>query len=447
MKPATQQIITLPLRLVSYGSALIIVLLPFHAFLTVWASTLVGHYTLLRLWKEALLLLLIGVVVIDIVRKHQMRGSVGVLRKILLPKLMLCYLLLLALSAVAAATLGGISPKAALYGILLDGRYLVFFGVVWYAARNDNWLYDHWRQLLLIPFAVVILFGLLQFAVLPPDFLRHFGYGPDTIAATQTVDQKADYQRIQSTLRGANPLGAYVVVGLAASAWIVLRGYGRKLAYSLLVAGGAVVLALTFSRSAWLGTIAAFSWLLWQALRSDRAKRLAMLVISVAVVVAAGVGYGLRHNDRFQNTFLHTDENSASSISSNQGHLDATREGVSDVLHAPQGGGTGSAGPASVYSGSPARIAENYYVQIAQEIGIIGLGLWLAIVVVVGRRLQTRSEDPLALALAASLVGISLIGLLSHVWTDDTIAYIWWGLAAVALARPKTAKSTVVLER
>ena len=34
---------------------LIILLMPFHAFLTVWIASGVDHYTAVRLWKEALL--------------------------------------------------------------------------------------------------------------------------------------------------------------------------------------------------------------------------------------------------------------------------------------------------------------------------------------------------------------------------------------------------------
>ena len=44
--------------LASYVLGGILLLVPFHAFLTIFASTLVGHYDLLKLWKEALLLLL-----------------------------------------------------------------------------------------------------------------------------------------------------------------------------------------------------------------------------------------------------------------------------------------------------------------------------------------------------------------------------------------------------
>jgi hypothetical protein len=37
------------------------------------------------------------------------------------------------------------------------------------------------------------------------------------------------------------------------------------------------------------------------------------------------------------------------------------------------------------------------------------------------------------LSLLASLIGISFVNLLSHAWADDTLAYLWWGLAGIAI--------------
>jgi hypothetical protein len=34
----------------------------------------------------------------------------------------------------------------------------------------------------------------------------------------------------------------------------------------------------------------------------------------------------------------------------------------------------------------------------------------------------------------ASLIGISVINLVSHAWMDDTLSLLWWGLAGIALA-------------
>jgi len=150
----------------------------------------------------------------------------------------------------------------------------------------------------------------------------------------------------------------------------------------------------------------------------------------------AGLGYMLRNNDTFQNTFFHTDEHSQSSESSNQGHFAATASGLKDIIKYPLGSGTGTAGPASVYNNHPARIAENYFVQIGQETGVLGLGLFIAINVLLGLELWRRRGNLLAVVLLASLFGISFINLLSHAWADDTISYIWWGLAGAVIALP-----------
>jgi len=123
-----------------------------------------------------------------------------------------------------------------------------------------------------------------------------------------------------------------------------------------------------------------------------------------------------------------------STASSNYQRTSALRDGLSDVISQPFGAGPGTAGPASAHNIAPARIAENYYLQIGQEVGWLGLGLFIAILVAIVRRLLAMRAEPLARVLLASLVGISFINLVSHAWTDDTLALIWWGLAGVVLA-------------
>src|SRR5438309_1777477 len=53
---------------------LIILVLPFHAFLTVWGASLLGHYTALRLWKEVLLLICILGVLFLLATDTKIRG-------------------------------------------------------------------------------------------------------------------------------------------------------------------------------------------------------------------------------------------------------------------------------------------------------------------------------------------------------------------------------------
>jgi hypothetical protein len=55
---------------------------------------------------------------------------------------------------------------------------------------------------------------------------------------------------------------------------------------------------------------------------------------------------------------------------------------------------------------------------------------------------QRIPQSRLALVLFASLIGITVVNLLSHAWTDDTLAYVWWGFAGIALAAPQPASKT-----
>jgi hypothetical protein len=158
---------------------------------------------------------------------------------------------------------GEVTPKALGYAYISNLRYVGFLLIcVIVGTYSREWLEAHWKQLLLWPAAVVIGFGLLQFLVLPHDVLRHFGYGPGTIASYIAVDQKSDFARAQSTLRGPNPLGAYVLVIVVVLFSLHIANIRSKRLY-LALAITLLVLFATYSRSAWLGSMLAVSLLAW----------------------------------------------------------------------------------------------------------------------------------------------------------------------------------------
>jgi hypothetical protein len=74
-------------------------------------------------------------------------------------------------------------------------------------------------------------------------------------------------------------------------------------------------------------------------------------------------------------------------------------------------------------------IAENYYLQVGQEVGWLGLGLFVVILGTIAWRLWYQKTELLAVLLLASLAGISLVNFLNHAWTDDTLSLLWWGAA------------------
>ena len=409
---------------------LIIFLIPFHAFLSVWVSSLIGHYTAVRLWKEVLLLLAGAGAVYLLITDTKIRHNTLTRR---LVWLILAYIMLNVAWGIIGYQGGDLSAKALGYGLIVNTRFLIFFLIAWAVALRTERLRKNWQKLVVWPAAVVIVFGVLQFSVLPNDFLSHFGYGKHTIEAFETVNSNSAYIRISSTLRGANPLGAYLIIPITFLAMLIIRGK-RTWQYITLLAGGLLALVFTFSRSAWIGTLLALSTLGVMNLEGRKIARSHIVLLVLLIALMGGLGFTMRSDSRFQNVVFHTEDKSTIKVSSNQGHWKATKDGVVDIANHPLGFGPGSAGPASVYNSSPARISENYFVQIGQELGWFGLALFLIINGAVGYLLWLKRADPLALGLFASLIGITVVNLLMHAWADDTLAYVWWGLAGIAMA-------------
>jgi hypothetical protein len=417
-------------RILAWISAVILLLVPFHALLTVWLSSLAGHYTLFRLWKEMLLVPLAAGAIYLLARDKQLR------RRFFdswLVKLIFLYFALLIICGAAARISGTVSTKALWYGLLVDARFLIFFLAVYVIAAKSDWLYARWQKLLFIPAILVASFAVLQYLVLPYDFLKHLGYGDTTISPYETINHNLQHIRVASTLRGANPLGAYLIIPICALGVWLLREKRQRTNKIIFGSGLFLALIFSFSRSAWIGVVAGLLAVAWLSLKSPAARRKVLYALAALAVAGATAAIGLRHNTTFEDAFLHTDHKSVAAQSSNQGHTAAFKLSVKDIYRHPLGSGTGTAGPQSVYNGPYGKIAENYYLQIGQETGILGMGLFMAIIILLGRALYLRRADPLALALFAALIGLSFVNLLSHAWEDDTLAYVFWGLAGIAL--------------
>jgi O-antigen ligase len=400
------------------------------------------HNTAIRPWKEVLVALaFLGVVYLLIfdrkVRQHTLRRK--------LTWLIIAYVLLQILLGFWAWQNDDVTTKAVFYGVLLNSRFLIFFLLGWAIAIRTERFERRWPKLMLWPAVLVVLFGLLQVFALPVDFLKHFGYGAATIEPYETINSNMDFVRYASTLRGANPLGAYLLIPISALVVLLVR-FPRSWNWTkgLLLAGSLAMLIFSFSRSAWIG--AALCIVVGAVLASKpswwRKYRLPLASTAVALLLAlVGTAFILRDNVHFQNFLFHTEDNSKVAISSNDDRASALQNGLQDVVEEPFGQGPGTAGPASVYNNGETRLAENYYLQVGQESGWLGLGLFITIVAGVAYLLWTRRHTTLALSLLVALVGISAVNLLSHAWTDDTLAYIWWGFAGLAIGTPVVKKT------
>jgi hypothetical protein len=426
-------------RLVQLGNLLIViilVLLPFHALFTTWLSSNFGHADLFKIWKE-LLLVPLGFISLWIL------VSTPVIRKRVLHSWLFWVTLAYALYSIALGLWshgrGMVNSSALIYGLLINLRFPIFLIFTWVISLKSNWLYRYWKEILIGPALVVVGFGFLQRLVLPIDFLRHFGYGPKTIPAIQTVDQEVGYRRLQSTLRGSNPLGAYLTLVITALVGVTVSRKSKRLMGLYLVGAASIVLFLTYSRSAYIGVVlgVAFSlWFLLPRVYPRRPWRKWLLTGGLIMVVAGALSVvALRNNDSVQNIAFHSSEHSLANTSSNASRANAVQQGLKDIKSDPMGRGPGTAGPASVRNYRSARIAENYFIQIVQEVGVLGFLLFIAINILVGWQLWLQRTDLLSLILLSSLLAITLISMLSHAWADDTLSLIWWGFAGIALSR------------
>ena len=418
-------------RCLSWLIAGILVLLPFHALLTTWAASNFGHFDWWRIWKDLLIAAMAVPAAWLAWRQPKLRQW---LATSWITKLIGLYFILYLLMAGWALIHQQANGQAVIYSLIINLRFFSFFLVCLLVATYSDWLKRNYTWLLLGPAAGVILFGLVQKLLLPLDWLRHLGYGQQTIPAYQTVDANIDFRRLQSTMRGANPLGAYLTIIIPAliSARVTILQNFKHLKW-LMLALGLIVLYFTYSRSAWLGVALAVGLTIWWSVKQKK-RGWRLIGLGMAGVFTAGGLLLVNNSAYFEKTFLHTNQTSTASQSSNSKRLKALKAASLEVINQPLGRGTGTAGPASVRNdGHHPRIAENYYLQIGQEVGILGVALFIAINILLARHLWRQRRDALSKVLLASLAGISLINLLSHAWTDDSLSLIWWGLAGVAI--------------
>lgn len=402
-----------------------------HAPLTVFVGTVAPDYELfIKSWKEVLLGVALVLAVVILTRWHQW----GLLRRKLLYLIAGFAALNLLLVPLYFTTL-----EATLAGLLINLRYFLFFVLVYVAVV----LYPGLRRAFLYVFfagaTVVIGFGLLQITVLPHDVLTYLGYGRDTIAPYLTVDQNMDYIRINSTLRGPNPLGAYAVIVLAMAAAVLAKGWGRvknweRWGLGLLGIGSGVILWVSYSRSALLAGGLALGLLVLVVYGRALRPMVWAGLLGFALLVGGAV-FAFRDTPFISQVVLHEDPAEGNMVNSNDGHVESLVDGTGRLLRQPLGAGIGSTGSASLYSDQPV-IIENQYLFVAHETGWIGLGLFVAISGGVLVLTWRRRSDWLALAVFSSGLGLMVIGLVLPVWVDDTVSIIWWGLAAVALAPP-----------
>lgn len=401
-------------------------LVVFHAPLTVfvesrWSSVGDG----IKAWKELMLAVALVLLAVDYYR----RRALATLRNDWVVWLVGVYALLhIATSLLSPATQGQI-----IAGLMIDLRYVAYFIAIYLFLKAYPVYRQSFFKVLLIGSGIVLGFAVLQL-ILPHDFLKYIGYGSETIQPYLTVDNNPDYVRLQSTLRGPNPLGAYALAALIGVAAYLNDKERFKSILShkkAIFIGIAAIIALWFSysRSAILGGVVVLVVVALMVRRRFSWKKQFMamggLIVSgiFAVVLLQGTSF-------WHNVVIHDNPSTGASTDSNRGHAESLYDGFSRMLSQPLGGGVGSTGSASLYGDKPL-IIENQYLFVAHEVGWLGLALFMVLFVNILVSSWRLRHDWRHLALLLSGIGLAVIGLIQPVWADDTVSMVWWGVAGV----------------
>ncbi|MFH1375722.1 MAG: O-antigen ligase family protein [Patescibacteria group bacterium] len=405
--------------------AILLALLPFHAFLFTWFHSFFWQESwviVVQAWKEVLVGILAVFAIVKLIQTRQAPCSKSFWIGTVFVVLAVLYALFD--SGELIQRVFGLRTAVIFLIAFLSIQFFDFGG-----ARTEKL-----KKIVLISSGIVIAFALLQKFILPADFLANFGYSTNVsswlpggnLPIYHTVGDSGTI-RAQSTFAGPNQLGAYLLVILPL-AFVAFRKEKKFFKYlaAMIFIGGAITLALTFSRSAWVGAFAmllALAVSLWrQGLPRKLKRKLAIGgVIGIIVVTGATI-----FQPSFREIFLRQ--------ASTSEHLARSVEAAKVVLVNPLGLGLGqSAGVSQRFDPETHTgiTPENTYLGTAIELGWLGGILLLALIFTLLRELAA-TKNPLFY----SLLGIAVVALFLHPLEDTPTALTLFLLAGVMLQPP-----------
>jgi hypothetical protein len=410
--------------------------MPLHILISTWVGTSVGILPLAKVAKD--IVLVIGF--LALVAATPWRKIIELVMTNRVAQLMIGYGLLTLL----LAALRPVDQDAETLGVVYNLRFFVMFSYAVLLCQHfeAKELIVKSAKLVLAVSIPVMVFGLLQYLVLSPTALTNVGYARENgVLPFFAIDDKPDLERVMSTVRDPNSYGSYLLVigTLALSVFICTKRRDSKKMLAGVIGLVVINLALTFSRSAWIGFVLAA---LAVVLLGHHRPRLTSIIqrhyltIGLVVVLLFTGFVALKDTYFVQNVVFHADE---STVLENPNELRSRFlvESVDAIADSPLGHGPGTAGIVSIRNDQKTVLNENYYLQIGYEVGVLGLVVFLAILVILGLRLYRQNDNTYVVALLASLVGLSFTNLLVHIWSNEAVAYTWWALAGLLLSKLK----------
>jgi hypothetical protein len=428
-----ERLVTVPY----WGFWLLLAYMPFHIFLSQSLSLTTGGLDAWKIGKDVVTVALAVFTICLVLGKRKGSGT--------FKWLIIALAVYGGLHVLLWLTHTDIYQRSAILGIIYNNR-LIEFAIIGYGAAvltPTKFAFSSLLKGILLVSTLVCILGIVQY-FLPPDILTNAGYSLERGARPSfAIDDHPEATRIMSTLREPNALGAYLLVPLAALTALLAQARVRK--QQLLMGGALVVhltaLFLTQSRSAWLAAGVVLGlivcWCYYRQLLP--LLRRFWPLVAVGVVLMLSIVWTQRNTTFFQRYIIHSNpDETVQDLDSNDLHWKLAKEGFEAAAAAPLGHGPGTAGIVSIQNPNGGLLTENYYIQLAYEIGWAGLAIFVALHVWIYRQLWRR-RDTLGYILCATFWGYVVTNMLLHTWSNEAVAAQWWLLAGLAMVLPAVA--------
>jgi len=425
MSGLNKQLSQISQRLIGIGTLLILLLMPFHAFMSVYLGYLGADRLIVQSWKDVLILTMGFLWLIYQATKKRLAFDLDTTNVLFG---------LIVLFSLFITFFVRPNSEAVLFGIKTNLVAIALYFIAQTPLAKQSILKTKLLWVVVIPGVIVSILAIMQSFLIPPDFLSNFGYNSSTISPKQIIDGSIGFFRAFSTLGGPNQLGAYLVVPLV---FVLVYGIRNK-RWWLLVCGLPIVAAivLSFSRSAWIGAVVGVLIAVFVSI--DKKWRLYFTIASVIFICLASllVATQINSNTAIENVLLHGRYFENKIEGSDKGRLESLAATSSEIIRTPFGHGLGSAGPSSFKADSPV-IPENWYLQIAYEIGLPGLLLYIVVFASLIRDLIRSKSDLLAMSLMAATFAILVMNLFLQTWADSTLVLMMFALYGIFKANSK----------
>lgn len=277
---------------------------------------------------------------------------------------------------------------------------------------------------------VISLMAVLEFFRIDIPLLSSLSGGEGALESINYVGNST-LLRLQSIVAGPNALGLYM---LALSAYAL--GSFKKISrfWPLFLILFSTILILSFSRSAIIGLLIVFfcAFILWLSKKIGPAKTTLIALIMALAISCEGYQVLNSKDAKVQNSLTHGD---SSSLRFEQ----YKRVWDSRFEIGLLGRGSGSAGPASQFrlDNGEKRWTENIYLDVFEELGLIGLVIYLFLFLVLFRnalKITDGDEKNTALLIITSF---AVSGIFINYYTGQVGIFLMWLALALILSPPK----------